>query len=559
MGNSLDQDGRGPSDGQLLIGGIVVALVIALTIGTLLMKSTGRLDKFVRVVADMVNVGDGLPQNSDVKYHGLLVGSVNKVIPAVDGKPNFVHLDLKPRHAKNIPTTVTARVVPSNVFAVSSVQLVDNGPGPGLESGAHIPEDANLSTVLFQTTISKLRDVLAAVGRGRDDDSLGILAAVGAATENRRVKLLNAGAQMTRLLDQLNSIVATEPGPSTTSALVDAAEGLKSSAPELVDALHQAVKPMQTFAEKRAELTSLVAGSQNTLGVTRQAFDNHTDKLIQITRDLTPVVGVLAMQEDKYVPIFTRVKRLSDSLLDTAWNPELDTINVRANLSLTPMYTYTRADCPIYGELKGPSCYTAPEIAVRPELPPMMLPQNYQPPPGLGPPPGTVLGPEGNLHAVGPPLINPPTPPVEINTPLPWWTGPAYRVPGTANPDNTPFTPPGPAPLVVPPWLPVPPPPPPPNPLLPVGVPVGQAPPPAAAPAPVPPPVGPPLAAEAAPASYGGNVGPVGSQQELNQLGLITGQTQPASVVTGLLLGPVARGTEVSLVPATHESAEGPK
>lgn len=578
MGNSLDQDGRGPSDTQLLIGGVVVALVIALTVGTLLMKSTGRLDRFVRVVADMVNVGDGLPKSPDVKYHGLLVGSVDSVVPAVDGKPNFVHINLKPRYAKDIPATVTARVVPSNVFAVSSVQLVDNGPGPGIQNGAHIPEDANLSTVLFQTTISKLRDVLAAVGRGRDDDSLGILAAVGAATENRRVKLLNAGAQMSRLLDQLNSIVATEPGPSTTSALVEAAQGLQATAPELVDALQQAVRPMRTFAEKRAELTSLVAGSQYTLGVTREAFDNHTDKLIQITHDLTPVVGVLAMQEDKYVPIFSRVKRLSEKLIDTAWDPDLDTLNVRANLSLTPMYTYTRADCPIYGELKGPSCFTAPEIAVRPELPENMLPQNYQPPPGLGPPPGTVIGPEGNLHAVGPPLINPATPPVELDMPLPWWTGPAYRVPGTANPDNTPFTPPGPAPLVVPPWLPVPPPPPPPNPALPVGAPAVSPPPgpplgPVTPVAPVAEPQlparlpGPPMPAEAAPASYGGNVGPVGSRQELQQLGLITGQAEPASVVTGLLLGPVARGTEVSLVPsdavhaapAAYESSEGPK
>lgn len=566
MGNSLDQDGRGPTDRQLLIGGIVVSLVIALTIGTLLLKSTGRLDKYVRVVADLVNVGDGLPKHSDVKYHGLLVGSVSDLIPATHGDPNFVHIDLKPRYAKDIPATVTARVVPSNVFAVSSVQLVDNGPGPGIKNGAHIAEDNDLSTVVFQTTISKLRDVLAAVGRGGHDHSLGILAAVGAATENRRVKLLNAGAQLTRLLDQLNSIVATDPGPSTISALVDATQGLQSAAPELVDALHQAVKPMRTFAEKRAELTSLVAGSQYTLGVTRQAFDNHTDKLIHITHDLTPVIGVLAMQEDKYVPIFSRVKRLSDVIIDQAWNPALDTLNVRGNLSLTPMYTYTRADCPMYGELKGPSCYTAPEISVRPELPSVLLPQNYQPPPGLEPPPGTVLGPSGNLHAVGPPLINPPTPPIEAHQPLPWWTGPSYRVPGTANPDNTPMTPPGPAPFVLPPWVPVPPPPPPPNPALPVGVPIDSPPPPPGQPAgPPPPPPGPPLAAEAAPASYGGNVGPVGSQQELNQLGLITGQAQPASVVTSLLLGPVARGTAVSVVPASAtapvepESAGGPK
>jgi hypothetical protein len=57
-----------------------------------------------------------------------------------------------------------------------------------------------------------------------------------------------------------------------------------------------------------------------------------------------------------------------------------------------------------------------------------------------------------------------------------------------------------------------------------------------------------------APAAYGGNVGPVGSQAEREQLGLITGlgtgRGQPASVATQLLLGPVARGTSVSWAPA---------
>ncbi|HEX2288942.1 MAG TPA: hypothetical protein VHH53_01775, partial [Pseudonocardiaceae bacterium] len=54
-----------------------------------------------------------------------------------------------------------------------------------------------------------------------------------------------------------------------------------------------------------------------------------------------------------------------------------------------------------------------------------------------------------------------------------------------------------------------------------------------------------PQPAEAAPASFGGNVGPVGSQQERNQLSVITGQ--PATTATQFLLGPVARGTTVSL------------
>ncbi len=213
-----------------------------------------------------MNVGDGLPQRSDVKYHGVLVGAVQSVTPAANGDPNFVHIDLKPEYAKSIPEAVTARVVPSNVFAVSSVQLVDRGPGPAIRPGAHIPEDTELPTVLFQTTISKLRDVLAATGRGREDETVGILAAVNAATEDRRTELLAGGAQLNRLVGELDKIVATDTGPSTVSALVDATRGLQQTAPELMDALHQAVEPMQTLVEQRAQLTTLINGGLTTTG-----------------------------------------------------------------------------------------------------------------------------------------------------------------------------------------------------------------------------------------------------------------------------------------------------
>lgn len=507
MGNSLDLDGRGLSERQLLGCGIVVLVVVGLVAAGLLAKSTGRLNEYVRVVAELVNVGDGLPAKSDVKYHGLLVGTVTAVTPAAYGKPNQVQINLKSRYAKDIPAAVTARVVPSNVFAVSSVQLVDtdSGLGPTIRDGARISADTEMPTVIFQSTVSKLRDILAATGRDGEDHSLGILAAIEAATANRRIELLGAGAQMTRILDSLNNVVASDPGPSTVSALLDATRGLKSSAPDLVDALHQAVKPMRTFAETRAQLFSLIGGAQHTLAVNRQAFDNHTDQLIQITHDLTPVLGVFANNGDKFVPIFTKLNTLSGKFFDEVWMPELDTGRMRVNLSLTPMYTYTRADCPRYGEFKGPSCYTAPEVQTRPQLPEVLLPQNYQPPNGLAPPPGTEIGPDGNLVAVGPPLVDPT--PKNLNDPiwnpaLPWLTGPAGPVPTTARPDDA-----GP--------------PPPPSPPIPV--------------------------APVAPAAWGGNIGPIGSQAERDQLGFITGEHSPATVATQLLLGPVARGTSVAL------------
>ncbi|MEZ0364690.1 MlaD family protein [Mycobacterium sp. pUA109] len=530
MGNSLDLDGRGPTDQQLLSCGVAMMVVIALLVAGLLAKSTGRFTAYVRVVADLINVGDGLPSKSDVKYHGLLVGSVNDVTPAAFGKPNYVYIDLKPQYAKDIPATVTARVVPSNVFAVSSIQLVDPAAvphGPAISDSAHIREDAELPTVIFQTAISKLRDILTATGRGREDHSIGILAAIGAATDHRRTQLLTAAGQLNRMLNELNAIVATEPEtPSTVSALLAATQGLQATAPDLVDALHQAIKPMQTFAETRAQLESLIAGSQNTLGTTRTAVDNHIDQLIQLSHDFTPALGVFAVNHDKFVPIFTRIPGLSDRFFEAVWDPDLDVGHMRGILSLTPTYTYTRADCPRYGELKAPSCYTAPLIAERPDLPEALLPQNYHLPAGLAPPPGTEIGPDGNLIAVGPPLINPNPDLEDPNPPLPWWTAPSPRVPGTADPD-----------------LAAPPPPP--------GPPIPPAP---VAPGPAePPPPLPPGPAPAAPASFGGNVGPVGSEVERAQLGVMTGQPHPASVATQLLLGPVARGMTVSIEPGPVE------
>ena len=52
-------------------------------------------------------------------------------------------------------------------------------------------------------------------------------------------------------------------------------------------------------------------------------------------------------------------------------------------------------------------------------------------------------------------------------------------------------------------------------------------------------------------------MGPIGSQYERNMLSVITGQ--PATEATELLLGPVARGTTVSLSRDRNHHPGGPK
>ena len=477
MPNSFDHEGRGPSNIRLFVAGVALIVIAGVTGTVMIAKYKGKLDPLVRVSAELINVGDGLPAKSDVKFRGVLVGFVSHVVPARGSQPNIVHIDLKPTYAAGIPGTVTARVVPSNVFAVSSVQLVDNGKGmAALRAGTVIREDQSLPTVLFQTTLNKLRELLTAFGREPTADSIGWLTALGEATQGRGDRLQDAGRDLNEIVTQLNAVVGGDAGPTTLSAFTAAADGLRDASPELFDALASAVRPAQALAEKRSALTNFVSAGLGTVGTFGDAFDNHTDRLITITTELTPVLGVFADNADGIHRMIGRTMGMVDGFRYVGWNDAAQLPTVKAVISLTPTRTYVRADCPRYGELKGPSCDTAPEVPVAPGLGSALNSRELPLPPGisenrtnLAPPRDSTRGSGEVGEAPLAPDQSPPAPPAAELPPLP-----------PVQPQST---------------------------------------------------------------VIGGNVGPVGSPQEKDQLSLIVGAE--ANAATALLLGPVARGATV--------------
>ena len=492
--NSFDYEAGSPSNRRLFALGVCFLVLAASCVTLMIAKSKGTLDQIVKVNAELLNVGDGLPAKSDVKFRGVLVGSVADVEPARAGQLNIVHIDLKPEYVSGIPDTVTARVVPSNVFAVSSIQLVDNGKGATpLRANTIIREDQSLPTVLFQSTLSKVREVFTAIGREPNADRIGVLAAVGEATQGRGEKLRDAGHDLNEIVSQLNTVVAGDTGPSTIAALTDAADKLRSVSPELFDALGSAVKPMQTVAAKRSALSDFLSAGLGTVGKLGDAFDHQTDRLLNITIQLTPVIGVLADNGGQFHGISTRLQRLSNQFYDEAWNPETKLVTIKAAVSFTPSRTYVRADCPRYGDLAGPSCQTAPEIPVAPSLMPALGSMGFPPPPGVS----------ENRPNLAPPRNSVVAPDPARSPPLPTDTAPA---PST---DRMPALP-------------------------------AEAPPPQA---------GQPPSEYPQSATIGGNVGPVGSAQERDQLSRIVGGH--ATAATQLLLGPVARGSTVHITPDT--------
>lgn len=486
MPNAFDLNGRGPSTWQLIAAGMCFIMVAAGAALAALAKSKGELDSLVRVTIALVDVGDGLPEKSDVKFRGVLVGHVTGVVTAWEGNPNIIHVDLKPQYAAAIPSTVSARVVPSNVFAVSSVQLVDNGAAATpVRSGAVIPEDTSLPTVVFQTSLNKFRQVFTALSaKPGDHRNIGLLATLAEATRGRGPAIGDAGRDLNRIVTQLNAVVGDGTDPSTISALADATVALRELSPPLFDALDNAVAPMRTLVDKRNELADFLAAGLTTATTLGEAFDHQTDRLINITTQLTPVVGVLADNAAMFPVISTRIKTVSDNFLGV-FDTDRNSLTVKTIVSFTPFRSYVRADCPRYGELRGPSCETAPEVPTAPALYPALDSTGFTPPPGVTENRPNLTPPRDSMRHAG-------------------------EVPG--GPAESPES----------------------------DVPANEQDP-AAHPSPQSP------SAQIQQQSEQGNVGPVGSGREMDQLSRILGA--PANAVTALLLGPVARGATVTITP----------
>lgn len=385
MPNIFEPDGRGASTGVLALRGVVFLAVLTVVGGLLVAKSQGLLDRRVQVTALLSSVGDGLPRKSDVKYRGVLVGMVRNVTPAIGGGLNVVEIDLTPQYARTIPATVTARIVPSNAFAVSSVQLVDNGTGRPIRSGDTVGEDRSLPAQLFQTTLAKLRELVSALTRPDGDRTIGLIRAIADATAERGPQLTSAAGGLNRIVAEMNDLSVDTGEPAMLQTWDSAITALRGTAPELVDALHDAVLPMQTVAERQADLSALLTGSRDTVGTVGTALENRADQMLAISTQLTPVLGVLADNSAKYPAIGVSLNNVVDKFFAELWTRTGKKLSFTFKLvvALAPLRVYTRADCPAYGELRGASCDTAPEVEPVFDFAGMPDMRSYTPPPGI--------------------------------------------------------------------------------------------------------------------------------------------------------------------------------
>ncbi|WP_068271832.1 MlaD family protein [Aldersonia kunmingensis] len=351
----IDPSGRGPTMRQLVLAGIVFIAIGALLLTLLMMRYRGDFEEKLPVTALLTTTGDGLPADADVKYHGVLVGTVQDVEVAAQGEIQQVHINMDPKFIDGVPNTVTARVVPSNIFAVTSVEFIDNGPASPLQSGDEIQQDTSKQTIALQDTLTQVRNILDRI----DPVKLGHV--LGTLTTALEPGGRAAGSTIERLDRWLTAVDAAFPDlGADLQNIATAAAGVNESMPELIDALNSSITTANTISSQRDNLVALLASGGGAVDSINGLFAANPNAAKVLIPDLDETFGALASDPDSISQTMVNLNNSLSAMNSTFnWGPSQQ-MAWSMDLSFTPFKPYTRADCPRYGDMVGPSCFTAP-------------------------------------------------------------------------------------------------------------------------------------------------------------------------------------------------------
>ncbi|WP_069163932.1 MlaD family protein [Nocardia altamirensis] len=377
----IDPSGRGPSPAQLALAGIALTTVTALLLVLLGLRYTGRFEDKVGVVAVLTSTGDGLPEHADVKFRGMIVGSVAEVQVVAKGERQRAALDLKPDVAALIPAAVTARVIPNNIFGVTAIELVDNGrSAETLRAGAEIPEDTSAGTVQLQTTLTVLREVLDRI----QPEKLGRVLATLADALDPAARV--PGSTIERLDRWLTEVHAIPGIGDLLGNLGRAATALSVSAPDLVGVLSESVTTARTLTERRDQLVALLTNASGAVDSVNSLFARNPDAGKDVVAGVGQLFGSLAEDPQALQATAANFNVALGKLRSVfSFGPSRQMV-WKMDVSFTPFKQYTAADCPRYGGMAGPRCGGAsvPDVAPPQDFPSQLVP-NWLPAAGPRP------------------------------------------------------------------------------------------------------------------------------------------------------------------------------
>lgn len=347
-----------PSRRDLMLRGTAYLAVVGVAVALVLARFTGAFTERVSVTAVLTETGDALTAGSDVKLRGVLVGRVGSIEREVGRRGAEVELRLDPAKAGDIPADVTARSLPANFFGQSFVDLVPpprSTAGP-IRGGTRIPADTSAETLELQDVFAKLYRVLSAVQPGKLATVIGALAQ---ALDGRGAQIGDLVGRTDRYLRALTPALPTLQ--ADLRAFAQFAEDLNRRAPSLLDSVDDVLVLARTLVDRQEQFLQLLGGGLGLTANARRLVGENETRLIRVSQQTRQIVGVLGRHPEAFSDGFVDLGAFLGGLAAT----DAGRIGLDAQVSGTPLRSYTAADCPRYPGLAGPNCSGGGAAAVR--------------------------------------------------------------------------------------------------------------------------------------------------------------------------------------------------
>ena len=274
--------------GRRLLGLLLVVLIVGFLTTTVLVYEK-VFTPVVAVTLETDTAGNEMNPGDDVKVRGMLVGTVRSISSTGDGA--VLDLALEPGLVNQIPSNVTAELLPSTLFGPRYVDLeipASASPTP-IAAGAVIGQNRSAAAIEVEKVLDDLLPVLQAV---QPEKLASTLTAISTALRGQGPQLRQTIDQLAGYVGQLNPQLPTLEHDLT--ALAQVTDTYDQAAPDLINALSDLTVTSQTIANQASQLSALYSTLTTASDNLENFLSANRNNLIQLAANSRPTLNTLA-------------------------------------------------------------------------------------------------------------------------------------------------------------------------------------------------------------------------------------------------------------------------